>query len=769
MKRQLLITSIAVILFLMPNVNFGQAPDLGVASGLVLFTAGGAFNNTGATYVTGDIGSNSDYVTGFLPGIVVGTIYDPLDPTLVQAATDVGLAYSYLSGLTCGAVIGNTLGGGQILTPNIYCPGDASTLTGDLTLNGQGDCNSLFIFKINGAFSTSTNSNVLLTNGAQAKNVYWQINGQFTLGGGSVFRGTMIGGGAIILNAGATLYGRALTTAGAISLNAITATITQNEWNGSTSADWNTAANWSLGVVPSCSLVINAVIPAGATPYPVISSTGNYTDNLVIQNGATLTINPGKDLTVCGCVEINGPDGLWLQSDGTGGNASFVTTQEHPITYNNGTGYARVDLFLTKCFINPVTTQNSCWHYISSPVKSATAGVFYGDYMKSYDEPNGKWSPYYTHSFTPLNVMQGYAVSNMTSDETRTFRGELNDGTVPAIPPYPLTRTVNKGWGWNLVGNPYPSEIDLDLIDYTNDWPNVDPVAYYLDQSAGNYVVYPLTPPPSTGTRYVPSMQGFFVHVKEGETAGSIKFDDNVRTTIGTELFYKDFTADQILLKAEGSSGMNDQVIVYFQPEITTGYDYGFDFQKLPGNIEAPQLYAVSSDNVDLTIDGLPFAGINTVVPLGFSVSSNGTGSYSITASRLESFRSGTTVTLEDKMTQTTQVLTENPVYNFSYTEGENPERFLLHFYNPFFGIDPHGRENDLQIYSFGHDVYLKDLTGNPEKGDIFIYNMIGQAITHKPVIASSMNKYTFSLPDGYYIVRVITKDKTYNSKVYLD
>jgi hypothetical protein len=65
--------------------------------------------------------------------------------------------------------------------------------------------------------------------------------------------------------------------------------------------------------------------------------------------------------------------------------------------------------------------------------------------------------------------------------------------------------------------------------------------------------------------------------------------------------------------------------------------------------------------------------------------------------------------------------------------------------------------------------VYLKDLTGNPEKGDFYLYNQMGQEISHKLVAGIPLNKYSFNLTDGYYIVKVITKDKTYNGKVYID
>jgi len=166
MKKQLLKALIAVLLFLMPTVNFGQAaPPLGAAESFALFTSAGAFDNFGATFVTGDIGSNSAAVTGFPPGEIVGTIYTPPDFTLAQAAADVGTAYGLLSGMG-GSVLGTTLGNNDTLTAGVYLTGGASTLNGNLYLDGQGDPDALFIIRISGALSTSTFSNVFLINSA---------------------------------------------------------------------------------------------------------------------------------------------------------------------------------------------------------------------------------------------------------------------------------------------------------------------------------------------------------------------------------------------------------------------------------------------------------------------------------------------------------------------------------------------------------------------------------------------------------------------------
>ncbi len=219
--------SLAVMLFfLMPTVNFGQAPNLGTASSFALFTAAGAINNTGVSIITGDIGTDAGAFNGFPPGIIVGAIHVE-DATSAQAGADVILAYGDLAGRPCGMVLGTGLGNNQVLGPNTYCLGAASTLNGDLILDGQGNPSSIFIFQINGALATGVSSNVILINGASLCNVFWQVNGAVAFGENSNFRGTVIASGALNFLLGANLTGRGLSTAGAINLNTNNVSVTQ--------------------------------------------------------------------------------------------------------------------------------------------------------------------------------------------------------------------------------------------------------------------------------------------------------------------------------------------------------------------------------------------------------------------------------------------------------------------------------------------------------------------------------------------------------------
>ncbi len=113
------------------------------------------------------------------------------------------------------------MGNGQSLLPGIYCISEAASLNGVLILDGQCDADALFIIQIDGAlvYRYVMQRQILTNSSFRFENIYWQINGAFNLGEGSVFRGNVVHNGAINLLEGASLFGRGLSREGAINLN----------------------------------------------------------------------------------------------------------------------------------------------------------------------------------------------------------------------------------------------------------------------------------------------------------------------------------------------------------------------------------------------------------------------------------------------------------------------------------------------------------------------------------------------------------------------
>jgi hypothetical protein len=216
-----------------PVLTGPVAPNLGNAACFGLFSSNGVVSNTNTTYVTGDVGTNIDSTIGYNPLTVIGTVHPTPDASTAQTAIDLQRINTYLDTLTYDipllfpAQFGNSL----VLTPHTYFMNAAAALTDTLYLNAEGNASAVFVIQINGALTTSTYSIVELINGAQATNVYWDVQGAVSINNNSNFSGNIISNnGAIILSTGDTLVGRALTTAGNVSTTAVNA---NNSYTGS--------------------------------------------------------------------------------------------------------------------------------------------------------------------------------------------------------------------------------------------------------------------------------------------------------------------------------------------------------------------------------------------------------------------------------------------------------------------------------------------------------------------------------------------------------
>jgi len=209
-----------------PYLTGPKAPNLKSTSSFTLFSADGPVYNSGISNILGSVGTNVGLTTGFDSLLVSGTIHPIPDLVTAKCAADLLEVYNYLNVLPyeIELLYPAQFGRNLVLTPHTYSMKAAAVFTDSLYLNAQGNPDAVFVIKIDGALTTSTYSKVLLINGAQAKNVYWKIEGAVSINNYSVFCGTIIcNNGALgAINTGVILNGRALTTTGALTSTAIT-------------------------------------------------------------------------------------------------------------------------------------------------------------------------------------------------------------------------------------------------------------------------------------------------------------------------------------------------------------------------------------------------------------------------------------------------------------------------------------------------------------------------------------------------------------------
>lgn len=459
---------------------------------------------------------------------------------------------------------------------------------------------------------------------------------------------TTANGGTLTVNGSFTNNGG--TTLGAGTGTIVFAGVAPQTISGTTTFFNNLSAG-PAGVVAAAPVQVQRVLQLNGN----LTSNGNLT-LLSNATGTAHVVNTGSNV-VTGNVTVQraidagafaGAAYRHYSSPVTGSTVADLATGGFPLVvnpaYNSAPNPAGVTPFPTVFGYNET--------------RVTTSGTARVDFDRGWESP--------ASLADPLTPGRGVSV-NVPASQTVDFVGTLNNGAVTASG---LTRGTQPYSGWQLLGNPYPSPINWDLVGRTN----VDAAVYVYRAAdatgSANYSSYVANGTGTNGgTSTIGSGQGFFVRVSTpGSSNGAVSFSNAVRLiTYASPVFQRTtaISGPLVRLQLQGSSGAADETVVYLDAAATAGFDSQLDAYKLLGS--GPSVASQADADTRLSINAVPAlsaAAPERVVPL--FVQARQAGTHTLQATELLNLTAGTYAYLRDTETNSLIDLQAQPSYTFT-------------------------------------------------------------------------------------------------------
>ncbi|NOZ35666.1 MAG: T9SS type A sorting domain-containing protein [Chlorobi bacterium] len=456
--------------------------------------------------------------------------------------------------------------------------------------------------------------------------------------------------------------------------------------------DWQTAENWDKGSIPGSS--DNVIIPT-VTNYPVIDD-GTATalcKNLTINDGS-ITIAYNGQLTVFGQLTNNvGNSGIVIQSNATGEGSLIINTAGISAT---------VEKFVT----------GNNWHLLYPSLSAVPTSIFTNEGINtnynlySYNEAKEDYwdvtDIYGTTGWTSevlssnLRTDKGFLFNRYNSSDKIFVEtgGSLNASDVSfdltyTVSTIPIENGVTEPRsyfdGWNLIGNPYTSSVDWDLVTLSG----IESGIYYLD--GGNYKYYiqsgdgSQNPPYNVGisvnggSRYIPASQGFMVKVNNTGVlhSASLIIPKSARIHQSQTLYKNNVTIPNLLRIELEKDGYSDESVLRTLPyEVSDEFDKKYDLYKMFSfNNSFPQIYTLNNGKtISYALNSIPEITGERIIPIGIYTGKAGNYTIRITENNFNEMN----VVLYDKLLNQRVISSENNSYGFKSEQGKNNDRFEL-------------------------------------------------------------------------------------------
>jgi len=494
------------------------------------------------------------------------------------------------------------------------------------------------------------------------------------------------------------------------------------------SGSWFTPGAWTPSGIPTADSPVRII--GGHTMS--IDKEDAICKNILIESDGAIIVDPGKSVTIGGDLVINGK--IEVNSDaGSSGSILINGVTTGNLTYNR---------FLTG---------GSNWHLISSPVKEQSIQIFAlssGNKigmegtvfnLGQFIENQYNWSLYTTENIGSAGAFisgQGYR-TNRTSDGTVSFTGSVQASVSVAV-----IRSQTENSGWNLVGNPFPSFININGgANSANNFISLNSSAlepshvgvYYWNHLMADYE--PVNHSSPAG--YLAPGQGFFIHAAGNST---ISFTPALRAHPGESLNSNSIVWPEIELVATNYLQVSKTRIRYI-PGMTKGLDTGYDcgtFFKDPAFGVYTRL--IEDNGVNFTIQCLQSDDYeNLVVPVGLNATQ---ASAMIFSAKVTNLPTGIKVFLEDRLTNS-YIRLDEPGSSYSVTLNENSRgtgRFFIYTTQRSLGIDnePSGA---IKLISLPLQNRIRILGSVVHPAELTVFDMNGRVLFSTSLIDGMDNE----------------------------
>ena len=551
-------------------------------------------------------------------------------------------------------------------------------------------------------------------------------------------------------------------------------------WTGGTSNVYSNDANWT-GTAPDITKTQTVTFNSGTNDPSITTEVkiGRLTVDsgveVVVQNGATL--NVFYELTNNGTITVEDGGALIFHSCNTTiqGSGNFNIKRATP-TYSG----------------------NDFYSYWSSPVvasDSNIATVFPDAELIYAFQSSVESSDWVFHGTSNFNPGVGYAIQNEgLGGQLRTFSGKINEGDI-TVNVYNTSNLAGEGsdgveWsesGDNLVGNPYASAINWDLVVADTDNADIDGTVYFWNQNTAevgennvsDYIQYNNTGGATEGvTGMIGSGQGFFVKTSANST---ITFKTTHQVVANNNQFYKGGKSKSS--KKDGRSWFTfnhkdktNTLLVGFLDKATNRFDRLFD-ATFDDNQKSLGFYSIVRGGLKTAIQGLPtLKRDKKVVKLGFIVDE--IGEYSIGIQK-EYIDEDYYIYLRDTEKKITTDLRKRK-YSFTIDSvGENNTRFKLIYTKKrrkASNNKSNGKESytvkeidskDFSVYVDGAKELIVEYDFDVDNiKEVSIFNIQGKKVAS---FNGKQTKNISNLTSGVYIINARLKDsRILNKKIVI-